>query len=277
MDNNNTPNENEVNTLPYIKYTDNLFSTTLDNVININITSLNISHIILIGKYTSKEQITYSEHDIHNSSKFVYLHFDYDETNPTENFLFGFKTFTTFINDNPTLLISDSTTCALTPAVLVAYFLSQGTQLQHAINKVRNSSLILPEHMTLLEKYEKHLHITQPEYYYKCGKCRNTLFNDTSLIFLHEFKPKTNYSYKRHKKSTVQTTECTSYFLNEAIDDENEKQMKVDNGGKILCKKCNNKLGEYLPKGTQCSCGSWVVPAVQIIKSKVDKIKYIYS
>jgi dual specificity phosphatase 12 len=75
----------------------------------------------------------------------------------------------------------------------------------------------------------------------------------------------------------VQTTECTSYFLNEAIDDENEKQMKVDNGGKILCKKCNNKLGEYLPKGTQCSCGSWVVPAVQIIKSKVDKIKYIYS
>ena len=49
--------------------------------------------------------------------------------------------------------------------------------------------------------------------------------------------------------------------------------MKLDSGNKILCKKCGNKVGEYFPKGTQCSCGSWEVPAVQITKSKVDKVK----
>ena len=37
-----------------------------------------------------------------------------------------------------------------------------------------------------------------PEYYYKCGKCRQTLFNDSHLIKIHEFTPKANYSYKRH-------------------------------------------------------------------------------
>ena len=48
--------------------------------------------------------------------------------------------------------------------------------------------------------------------------------------------------------------------------------MKLESGV-IKCKKCSYKLGEFFPKGTQCSCGSWVVPAVQIVKSKVDKIK----
>lgn len=112
-----------------------------------------------------------------------------------------------------------------------------------------------------------------PENYYKCSKCRQTLFNDNHLIKNHEYAPKANYSYKRYSKNSVRTTECTSYFLEDEIEESNER-MKVDNGGKILCKKCNNKLGEFLPKGTQCSCGSWQVPAIQIIKSKVDKIKY---
>ena len=52
------------------------------------------------------------------------------------------------------------------------------------------------------------------------------------------------------------------------------KNMKFESGT-IKCKKCSYKLGEFSPKGTQCSCGSWVVPAVQIVKSKVDKIKNI--
>lgn len=111
-----------------------------------------------------------------------------------------------------------------------------------------------------------------PEYYYKCGKCRQTLFNDSHLIKVHEFTPKANYSYKRHKNNTVRTTECSSYFLEEPVEESNER-MKVENG-KILCKKCNNKLGDFFPKGNQCSCGSWQVPAIQIVKSKVDKIKY---
>ncbi len=53
-----------------------------------------------------------------------------------------------------------------------------------------------------------------------------------------------------------------------------EHNMKLDSCI-IKCKKCSLKLGEFFEKGTQCSCGSWVVPAVQIVKSKVDKVKVI--
>ena len=34
-----------------------------------------------------------------------------------------------------------------------------------------------------------------------------------------------------------------------------------------------NKLTPEETKDFLCSCGSWVVPAVQIIKSKVDEVK----
>ena len=54
-----------------------------------------------------------------------------------------------------------------------------------------------------------------------------------------------------------------------------EKQNMKLESGIIKCKKCSLKLGEFFDKGTQCSCGSWVVPAVQIVKSKVDKVKII--
>jgi dual specificity phosphatase 12 len=52
------------------------------------------------------------------------------------------------------------------------------------------------------------------------------------------------------------------------------KNMKIESGA-IKCKKCSYKLGEFFPKGTQCSCGSWVVPAIQIVKSKVDKVQNV--
>ena len=54
----------------------------------------------------------------------------------------------------------------------------------------------------------------------------------------------------------------------------NNLHLQNNNTNEILCKKCNNKLGDFFPKGNQCSCGSWQVPAIQIVKSKVDKIKY---
>lgn len=271
MDNDSTVSEVK---LPYIKYSDNLYASTLDNIPQINLASLHISQIILVGKYLKKEHIPFPNENTVNN--IMFMHFEYDDSNPSENFLFGFKSIVSFINDKPTLLLTESDTCVLTPALGVAYLLVKGIQLQQAKTEIKNSSLIIEEHMKLLENYERHLHIKQPECYYKCGKCRSNLFNDMRLIFLHEFTPKANYSYKRHKKNLVQTTECTSYFLNNGIE-EDDAFMKIDNGGKILCKKCGNKLGEFLPKGTQCSCGSWVVPAVQIVKSKVDKIKYVYS
>ena len=42
--------------------------------------------------------------------------------------------------------------------------------------------------------------------------------------------------------------------------------------GKLLCPKCAVRLGSYTWSGMQCSCGAWVAPAIQVVKSKVDEV-----
>lgn len=63
---------------------------------------------------------------------------------------------------------------------------------------------------------------------------------------------------------------CSSYFLN--TDDfstvESLFEFKDEDG--IYCLGCTNRLGTFNWNGTQCSCGSWIVPALKVIKSKVD-------
>lgn len=123
---------------------------------------------------------------------------------------------------------------------------------------------------------------------YKCIQCRNIVFSNIDLLNYHKYTPKFRYSYKRYKNSFIKNTECTSYFLKDAesIFVNNKYKLKIDNnknkyckfdfncsktGTTLNCLKCNYKIGTYSPIGIQCSCGSWVVPAIQIVKSKVDK------
>lgn len=41
----------------------------------------------------------------------------------------------------------------------------------------------------------------------------------------------------------------------------------------LNCPKCNAKLGSFVWYGEPCPCGSWVVPAFHIQRSKVDQVK----
>jgi len=50
--------------------------------------------------------------------------------------------------------------------------------------------------------------------------------------------------------------------------------MKLeDQEGKLVCPNCDTRFGSYVWSGDQCSCGFWVVPAIQVPKSKVDPRK----
>lgn len=40
--------------------------------------------------------------------------------------------------------------------------------------------------------------------------------------------------------------------------------------GKLLCAHCEARLGYFNWSGIQCSCGSWITPAFQLHKSRVD-------
>lgn len=82
---------------------------------------------------------------------------------------------------------------------------------------------------------------------------------------------------------------CTSLFLNEAAmeslpwlqaalaaggqqdGDEGDGAAGVE--GKLCCPnaRCRTRLGGFNWSGSQCSCGSWVVPAVQVVASRVDR------
>ncbi|KAJ1564716.1 hypothetical protein HK096_006631 [Nowakowskiella sp. JEL0078] len=68
--------------------------------------------------------------------------------------------------------------------------------------------------------------------------------------------------------SSEATRTCSSLFL-EPLD-----WMKgINNGsteGKIMCPKCETKLGAYCWAGQPCSCGSWIAPAFSVVRSKID-------
>ena len=47
--------------------------------------------------------------------------------------------------------------------------------------------------------------------------------------------------------------------------------LQYSDDGKIACPKCSTRVGNYNWSGMQCSCGAWITPAFQVIKSKVDE------
>jgi dual specificity phosphatase 12 len=106
---------------------------------------------------------------------------------------------------------------------------------------------------------------------YRCRKCRTDLFYDTHIL--------------RHTIGTIdddeidhseelQTPELCSYdYLIAPM-----KWMTIEEyQGKILCPKCNEKLGQYIWGGRECigdegkPCGAHVTPWIHIQKSKVDE------
>jgi dual specificity phosphatase 12 len=264
---------------PY-KINDNIYMSDAKSISNDNLKENKITHIIIIDKYLELENIDTSNYQI--------MSLDIEDPKPETNFLFGFSSITRFIADNISIFISENENSPIFPTLILSYLITKKNLLNDAKKLIPENmySNIYEEYIKRLEEYDKYINDNTPNFIFKCGKCRKTLFNDKQLILFHDNLAKDKYSNKRRKNNTVKTTECTSYFLSierlmEEEDDKNDnkfeenilnKNMKLESGA-IKCKKCSYKLGEFFPKGTQCSCGSWVVPAVQIVKSKVDKIK----
>lgn len=139
-------------------------------------------------------------------------------------------------------------------------------------------------------KYEKE-YFKEVEFLFKCSICRSTLFSNIEIDSFHQFTPKLQYSFKKYKNSFVKDNSyCSSYFLRDVEESfvnnkyfpksgvaqkisysSNEFHYNLK-GTKLSCLKCGTKIGCFSPNGMQCSCGSWVVPSCQIVKSKVDKV-----
>ena len=275
---------------PY-KINEKFIISDLESVTDNYLKENKISHIIIIDKYLELG-------DKIDSNNYQIMLLDYESPKKDDNFLLGISRLNLFISDNISIFITEDKNSPILPTLISAILIKRKVKLSE-IKKIIPESLyknIYDTYLTKLEEYDKYINDINPEFNFKCGKCRKSLFNDKQLILFHENSAKGTYSHKRKKNNSVNTTECTSYFLNiERLmnnnKNSNEEKKDIDfieqfqivmetqnmklESCIIKCKKCSLKLGEFFDKGTQCSCGSWVVPAVQIVKSKVDKVKIV--
>ncbi|KAL7437789.1 hypothetical protein ACHAXH_008831 [Discostella pseudostelligera] len=129
----------------------------------------------------------------------------------------------------------------------------------------------LPEHETSIEAqapatYTPKVNMTR----YACRICRSVLFgiedqeDPPHSQSLHDFRK------KRQKVGHCIAGTCQNYFIAQPLP---WMDGCSDVEGKLHCPKCKTKVGHYSWTGAQCSCGTWVTPAIMVPISKVDEMK----
>lgn len=112
----------------------------------------------------------------------------------------------------------------------------------------------------------------------RCKKCRQRLALSTSFI---QHDPPSKQSSEGHfiRRATnsrriigIQPSQnqCSHFFVEPLNWMKEELQTKQELEGKLACPGCNSKVGGYNWKGSRCSCGKWVVPAIHLQADKVD-------
>lgn len=112
---------------------------------------------------------------------------------------------------------------------------------------------------------------TTPARTYRCKKCRRVIALQGNVV--DHVPGEGEMAFEWHKRKSGNPfnkpdEECSSVFV------EPLKWMRtVEEGameGKLLCAHCEARLGYFNWSGIQCSCGSWITPAFQLHKSRVD-------
>jgi dual specificity phosphatase 12 len=120
--------------------------------------------------------------------------------------------------------------------------------------------------------------IDQKSTSYACRMCRTVLIGQNHLV--EHRQNQHSFNHYRTKQIQINGAPCQSLFCNEDVlewlvsssNSPQEEEDQADNEGKLSCSKCSVKVGHWNWSGAQCSCGTWVVPAIQINLSKVDVI-----
>jgi dual specificity phosphatase 12 len=108
---------------------------------------------------------------------------------------------------------------------------------------------------------------------YACKSCRTPLFGEDDLEDPPHGQSLHNFRKKMHKvgyHGNSSSGSCQNHFVG--------RPLPWMNGcpgveGKMHCPKCRTKVGHYSWTGAQCSCGTWITPAIMIPSSKVDEMR----
>ena len=104
-----------------------------------------------------------------------------------------------------------------------------------------------------------------PTEVFRCGKCGAILFRKDQLAKHTPFEHK--LAFEKTKRDKHPAHGCLSYFLQSCPPwVKNQDQVEA----KIYCPNCMYRIGSLKWQGEQCSCGTWVAPAIQFPMSKVD-------
>ncbi|KAL2895856.1 hypothetical protein RDABS01_000854 [Bienertia sinuspersici] len=107
---------------------------------------------------------------------------------------------------------------------------------------------------------------------YRCKKCRRVVAVQDNIVDHSPGEGMTAFQW--HKRRSGNPFDKTDDFGCSSIFVEPLKWMKaVEEGaieGKLLCVHCDARLGYFNWSGIQCNCGSWITPAFQLHKSRMD-------
>ncbi|XP_057467729.1 uncharacterized protein LOC130757100 [Actinidia eriantha] len=107
---------------------------------------------------------------------------------------------------------------------------------------------------------------------YRCKKCRRVVALQENVVDHIPGEGETSFEWHKRKSGNpfnkYDETECSSIFVEPL-----RWMTTVEEGaleGKLTCAHCEGRLGYFNWSGIQCSCGSWITPAFQLHKSRVD-------
>lgn len=150
--------------------------------------------------------------------------------------------------------------------------------LQHSLKSDPTGQSILSKDSTYVEeeKEDDPRALTQ----LRCKRCRQKLALSTS--FVAHIPPSEDSKQSQFVKKAANSRRiisiqaasntCSHYFVEPLNWMKEELQGKAEMEGKFQCPKCETKVGGYSWKGSRCSCGKWMVPAVHLQRAKVDEV-----
>ncbi|CAA0812841.1 Probable inactive dual specificity protein phosphatase-like [Striga hermonthica] len=105
---------------------------------------------------------------------------------------------------------------------------------------------------------------------YRCKKCRRLVALKENVVDHVPGEGETCFNWRKRSGtfSRSEDDECSSIFIEPLC-----WMKSVEEGGlegKLSCINCEARLGYFNWSGIQCSCGSWITPAFQLHKSRVD-------
>ncbi|KAK9290506.1 hypothetical protein L1049_008676 [Liquidambar formosana] len=107
---------------------------------------------------------------------------------------------------------------------------------------------------------------------YRCKKCRRVIALQENVVSHIPGEGETSFEWLKRRSGNLfnksDEFQCSSIFVEPL-----RWMTAVVEGaleGKLSCAHCESRLGYFNWSGIQCSCGSWITPAFQLHKSRVD-------